>query len=302
MHRTTAPFKYLPALLVLAAAWTSESAAYAGVSIPGIQSGSRLRAMFHSGGDGALLFHGWFDRELGFRCQFMRSPDGPMRCMPSGQPAAFFDSTCTAPVWGTACPAAPPPRYVAAMVVGGATAYALGDPYNGVLRHNKNWGYCGDEVRGSGPFGWQWSYYGVGAEIPSDRLASGSISNVPIGNGAFYVHTFHGDDGSSSIAVEVNGQVVREPPWRLPPETFVYPGTGRLRVPSYDVGDGQIVPAAIASFFDTQADAFCQVEEFADGLRCVPRNVRRASARPAVCSQVMTGPDSQWAPVSEGME
>ena len=275
------PLGSVVGLLVLVAATSlTEGAAAADPGIPGVASGSRLRAMFADGGDGALAFRGWFDKELGFPCTFSRTPNGQMRCMPSSQQGAvFFDSTCTAHVWGAACPTAPLPRYVTEIVPGPAgVAYALGEPYSGAVRDIKNGGYCSDYVRGSGPFGWSWSYYGLGAEIPYARLVAGTVRIVPIGSGAFSVRTLEGEDGSSFV--EVSSRVVKEP-WRypFPPGTFTYSGSGRLRVPLYAVGDGQVVPAMLGEpFFDTQADALCQVDQFADGLlRCVPRSVASVS-------------------------
>jgi hypothetical protein len=303
------PLGSLVGLLVLAAATQASGGAPApGPALVGVVSGSRVRAMFYDGGGGALLFRGWFDSELGIPCTFARTRNGQMRCLPSGQPAVFFDSTCTAPVWGTECRTSPPPAYVTAWVPGPASvAYALGDPYTDAVRHNRNAGYCSDYVTGSGPFGWSWSYYGVGAEIPSERFVAATILSVPIEDGNLVLRTAQGEDGSSEVSVEVNGKVNKA--WRtgqLLPQTLAYLGSGRLRVPSYVDAHGQVLGAVLGGFFDAQADAPCWPRMFADGVRCVPRTVTPLSGGgpylDAGCTIRVseTRPVSSWPPPASG--
>jgi hypothetical protein len=224
--------------------------------------------MFYDGGDGARLFRGWFDSELGFPCTFSRTRNGQMRCLPAGQVAVFSDATCAMPVWSATCPATLPP-YVTAWVPGPASvAYALGERYTGAV-HNTSGGVCLASYAKRG------SFYGMGAEIPSERFVAAAINMVPIVDGWLNVRTLLGDDGASSVAVEINRQLVRIP-WiyAFPPGTFVFLGSGRLRVPSYVDAQGQALAAMIdGDFLDAQADAPCHVERFADGLRCVPRTV-----------------------------
>jgi hypothetical protein len=303
------PLGGLVGSLVLAGATQASGGEPApGPALFGVVSGSRVRAMFYDGGGGALLFRGWFDSELGIPCTFTRARNGVMRCLPSGQPAVFFDSTCTAPVWGTACRTAPPPAYVTALVPGPAgIAYALGDPYTDAVRNNRDAGYCSDYVKGSGPFGWSWSYYGVGAEIPSERFVAATIGLVPIDAGNLVLRTTQGEDGSSQISVEVNGKVVTA--WRtgeLFPRTLAYLGSGRLRVPAYVDAHGQVLEGMLGGFYDAQADAPCWPRTFADGVRCVPRTVTGLSgAGPyldASCTTLVseTRPGSSWAPPASG--
>src|SRR5579859_4518251 len=49
------------------------------------RSGSRLRARIRDGGDGARLFEGWWDRQLGMPCAFHEASDHKIRCLPELQ-------------------------------------------------------------------------------------------------------------------------------------------------------------------------------------------------------------------------
>jgi hypothetical protein len=66
------------------------------------------------------------------------------------------------------------------------------------------------------------SFYGMGAEIPSERLVAATIRSVPIDDGKLFVRTLQGDDGSSQVAVEVNVQFAKRRPQisAYPAETF----------------------------------------------------------------------------------
>jgi len=46
------------------------------------KSGTRLKARVLETGDGAQQFLGWFDSELGVKCEFATAPDGKTRCLP----------------------------------------------------------------------------------------------------------------------------------------------------------------------------------------------------------------------------
>jgi hypothetical protein len=279
----------------------SEAAAAPEPVLAGVVSGSRLRARFYDGGGGALLFRGWFDSELGLPCAFTRTPNGPMRCLPAGQPAVFSDSTCTMPVWGISNTAfqGTLPRYVTAFVPQGGpagAAYLLGEPYTGVVR-NTSAGVCLDSVVRSSSY----TFYRTGAEIPPERFVAAAITLVPVDDGRLVLRTTQADDGSSQAAVEVSGPVWLA--WRtgaLPPQTFAYLGSGRLRVPSFADPRGQVREAMIGGdFFDAQADAPCHPEPFADGLRCVPRTATGASRGNGAGISAGIG---QWAPVTERVE
>ncbi len=116
-------------------------------------------------------------------------------------------------------------------------------------------------------------------EIPAERFVAGTVRTVPIESGAFAIRESQGADGSSWVSVEASGrfsQVTRLD--ELPPNTVAYRGSGRLRVLSYVDGQGRVLDATMLDgFFDTEADAPCHMEQFADGLRCVPRSVASSS-------------------------
>lgn len=67
------------------------------------ESGSRIRARVGMTPDGAKMFLGWYDTELGINCRF-RKLDGPVaRCYPLVGEVALFnnlflDSSCTKPI------------------------------------------------------------------------------------------------------------------------------------------------------------------------------------------------------------
>jgi hypothetical protein len=226
--------------------------------------------VFYDGGGGAILFGGWFDSEFGVRCTFTRTRNDQFRCLPAGQTAVWADATCSMPVWRTSCPANLPP-YVTAWLGPGASVYPLGAPYTGAVRDTSA-GVCVD-MYDRGGSNWGGSYaYGVGAEIPSERFVAATIRSVPIDDGKLYVRTLQGDDGSSQVAVEVNGQFAKRAPQlsAYPAGTFSFLGSGRLRAPSYFEALGQVLVESRDGFFDSQADVPCRPIRFADGLRCIP--------------------------------
>jgi hypothetical protein len=279
--------------LVLAVATSASSGAAAPKpALGGVVSGSRLRAMYYDGGGGAVTFRGWFDSEFGVACTFMRTRGGQMRCVPSPW-TVFLDSTCTMPVWRIKGNR-PPLPYVTADVPQGGPAvavYALGEPYNGAV-HETSAGTCVDQYATSG------SFYGTGAEIPSERFVAGAIRTVPIESGALSVRTSEGADGSSWVTIESDRKllhVTRLDEW--PPGT-AYVGSGRLRVLSYDGQRETLRVSMLDHFFDVEADGPCHVESFADGLRCVPRSVARSSVDgpylDAACTTRLSESDWPW--------
>jgi hypothetical protein len=268
-------------------------------------SGSRVRATFYDGGEGAILFGGWFDSELGVGCTFVRTRDGAMRCLPAGQPAVWMDATCTMPVWRAEFRESLP-RYVTAWLSQGAAAYELGEPYAGAVRETGNvtWGWqrsCLDIYASGG------SYYSMGAEIPSARFVAATIRSVPIGDGKLFVRTLQGDDGSSQVGVEVNGRFARAPQLSsFPPGTFSFLGSGRLRAPSYVDAQGQFLVESLDGFIDAQADVPCHPVRFAVGLRCVPWRVAHLTSLgpylDAGCTTLLSEsrPGSWWGPTTTG--
>lgn len=70
-------------------------------AIGSYQSGSRLRAHYWDGGDGATMFIDWHDTALDITCQFAADASGTLRCLPvRGSTIAiyttrFLDDACT---------------------------------------------------------------------------------------------------------------------------------------------------------------------------------------------------------------
>jgi hypothetical protein len=300
--RGSTVFGWLIGLHVLAAATNASGGEAApGPIPPGAVSGSRLRAMFHDGGGGALVFRGWFDSELGVQCVFTRTRSGQMRCLPATH-TVLRDSTCAMPVWSmpaslTDCYATLP-RYVTAMGMGiGGDVYELGEPYPGAVR-TTGMGIClGDVPRGSG------SYYGAGVEVAPERFVAAAIRFAPVDGGPLLLRTTEGDDGSSEAHLEVGSDLFRGwfegVPLRSP---FGYVGSGRLRVPVYIDAQGHVArPGLAGDFYDAEADAPCHPERFSDGERCAPR--RGAAGRKSRLESSCTIPgDPGWAPLTERVE
>jgi hypothetical protein len=72
---------------------------------PVYKDGSRLHARYLDGGDGALLFSGWQDTQLGAACSFQPA-GGSLRCVPDADPdvsIVYLDSACTAPAAAVTC-------------------------------------------------------------------------------------------------------------------------------------------------------------------------------------------------------
>jgi hypothetical protein len=269
---------------------------------PGAVSGSRLHAIFHDGGGGALIFRGWFDSELGVECVFTRTRSGQMRCLPATH-TVLRDSTCMMPVWDmpaslTDCYATPP-RYATAldMSVGG-DVYELGEPYTGSVR-TTSMGIClGEVLRGSD------SYYGAGVEIPSERFVAAAIRFAPVDGGRFLLRTTEGDDGSSEAHLEV-GSVFRAWWEGGPlPSSFGYVGSGRLRAPVYIDAQGHVTqPGLAGNFYDAEANAPCHPERFSDGESCAPRSAFAGrKSRLNLESSCTIPADPQWAPLTERVE
>src|SRR5260221_5109584 len=53
-----------------------------GSTAPPWRSGARLRARVLDGGDGAALFKGWTDMQLGVSCSYRLAADNELRCLP----------------------------------------------------------------------------------------------------------------------------------------------------------------------------------------------------------------------------
>jgi hypothetical protein len=283
---------FVGSLVLAATTYASSGAAASGPALPGVVSGSRLRAKIRDGGGGAVRFAGWFDTELGVPCSFVLARDGQLRCLP-GPLAVHSDPTCTMPVWGRTRDFATPPPYVIALFplpgVGGAV-YPLGAPYTGAAR-NTSGSRCVDGYAPSG------SYYGTGAEIPSERFVSATVRKAPVEYGAS-VSTSTASDGSSRIRLDLGPRFVSATGLDdVAPDT-AYRGSGRLRVLSYVDGESQVIEATMLDdFFDAEAKTPCHAEPFADGLRCVPRNLPRSTPDGPYLDAGCTTPLSEYIPL-----
>lgn len=91
-----------------------------GPPAPLFASGDRLRAHVVDGGEGAVLFEGWFDSELGADCEFRVATDGALRCLPlagearyglTASDVVFRDAACTQPVRVFRSEAPPPASF-----------------------------------------------------------------------------------------------------------------------------------------------------------------------------------------------
>jgi len=63
-----------------------------------LESGTRIRMLVGRTDDGAKLFMGWHDAELGVDCEFAKTVDGEIRCVPSMDVVSFVlysDAQCT---------------------------------------------------------------------------------------------------------------------------------------------------------------------------------------------------------------
>jgi hypothetical protein len=103
----------------MAACGSSGKSAAGGIPAP-FSSGSRLKAQYYDGGDGAVSFVGWQDTLLGVPCTFSYAEDDVWRCMPTTPfvEESFVDAQCTQPAAWNLCAGAPPPY----MPIGETTA------------------------------------------------------------------------------------------------------------------------------------------------------------------------------------
>jgi hypothetical protein len=176
-------------------------------------------------------------------------------------------------------------------------AYELGEPYSGAVL-TTHLGICTSSV--SRDWG---AYYGTGAEIPDERFVAATIRWLPFDGGRRTVRTEEAEDGSSRVTIESKGDASLMMAWRsgaLPPGTFALVGTGRLRVATTAGPQGLVVEALVGGdFFDTQVNAPCHPEPFADGERCVPRTLPKVALPTETCT---IESDTRWAPLAERVE
>lgn len=149
------------------------------------ESGTRLRARVFDGGDGAVLFRGWFDTDLGVDCGQRRATDGADRCLPAVQPGfGFLDAACTEPVIALDACAGPAPKFVTkadapteqCAPAPPAVAYEVGAPVtpDAVYFLDVATGTCLSGPLGDGP------YFRRGAVVPPEKFAALEIVDEPV--------------------------------------------------------------------------------------------------------------------------
>ncbi|HYQ03313.1 MAG TPA: hypothetical protein VER96_31780 [Polyangiaceae bacterium] len=73
-------------------------------------SGTRLKAHYLDGGDGARVPVDFFDSELSTNCQFVESASGQYHCLPATRTRFYFDAACSEPAYvPSPCAQIPPP-------------------------------------------------------------------------------------------------------------------------------------------------------------------------------------------------
>ncbi len=181
------------------------------------RSGARLRAMVVDGGDGAQLFAGWWDSELGVACQFRLVDRATARCFPvvggiEGAGPFFSDADCTEPgvLWF-------PPGEVPALVVRGVESVVAprcepnvpnpnGDYFHLVpgprpetLYNGGNGASCG-EIDTNFPDRFRW--FGL-EPVPHERFVG---ARVTVEGGPIGVRWYAGEDGSVEVASLRDGE------------------------------------------------------------------------------------------------
>lgn len=175
---------------------------------PAFRSGARLRAEVLADAAGTRAFSRWLDSELGLTCQFLRSSDGEVRCLPAAalgysayrEPTvAFADPECTrelgfvidgAKFWvGYPLPGEPcdeprfPVRNVGALVPAEASQYRV-DPETGACVESR---VLSALARGERHF--------LEDEAPAEWFERGKRA-VASGAGRLRAIEIRGDDGS----------------------------------------------------------------------------------------------------------
>jgi hypothetical protein len=174
---------------------------------PAFRSGARLRAEVLADAAGTRAFSRWIDSELGLTCEFLRSGDGEVRCLPSElgfsayrEPTvAFADPECTrelahvidgAKFWvGYPLPGEPcaeprfPVRNVGALVPAEAGQYRI-DPETGACVESSALAALSPGER-----------HFLEDEVPAERFERGERAVATVA-GRLRAIEIHGDDGS----------------------------------------------------------------------------------------------------------
>jgi len=167
------------------------------------ESGSRLRAVYQDGGDGAVMLTGWRDLELDVSCFFTKAEDDVQRCLPTqGAGILFLDSGCTerATSWNTAC--ADLPRYLHA---GSFSACAEGFRVGGFevepdteQEVDTIWTLEADGTCREQPIGEGTQTVVRVTALPPERFVGATPRHVEIGGG-LGVEVLETEDGASAI-------------------------------------------------------------------------------------------------------
>ena len=168
-------------------------------------SGSRLRPIYYEAEDGERWQNGWFDRELGARCEFAESEDGHVRCHLTNPIVSYTRSDCsvTGVVLGHGCLGASgiPPLAARFSESGASTCRG---PVPGVRESYRVGGEIGERVSysrsdaGSCVDG----VYGAAFDairIPDVELVEATIISPEGAGGALARYAFTAVDGASGM-------------------------------------------------------------------------------------------------------
>lgn len=172
--------------------------------------GSRLKASMFVTSDGARQFRGWYDTALGALCDFVRQPDGKLRCVPRGanDTPLYAGAACDEPsrvVFRAACEEAP--KFARQQIIVGECeptyrVFRVGDavPSSGYYARSSETGPCpasptplkaGEELRARG------------TELVAADLVEGTeidwTAPTPTGPAAVTVRLIQGADGSKGF-------------------------------------------------------------------------------------------------------
>lgn len=160
-------------------------------------SGSRLRARYLTSADGAKVFQGWSDKNLGVSCHFAAGDDGQQHCLPDTQAtlsSAFADENCMQPLVQVAASCTDTPSYVLQTKAGdcGPTTqvYAVGAAQTPA----KVYYASGTSCTASDPPASS-KLFALGARVDTSMFVDGTSAGVPSGHRLDPVYTL-GSDGS----------------------------------------------------------------------------------------------------------
>jgi hypothetical protein len=144
------------------------------------QSGSRLKARWNVGDDGAKQFVDWQDTELDAECYFATMWDGTLRCLPLAEAAQlmqYSDSGCSVRLFGklqSECSQSVTARFgVAPTIVCGVAqyrAFQLGNRVDPTDVYTGTPATCSKTTPAQG-----YIYFAVAAELPPSRFAAAHV-------------------------------------------------------------------------------------------------------------------------------